>query len=133
MKKKEAAARRMEEKDVGAAEKTAELLRLCHRMTANSPLPIAAVERERHLARYVNSAFCRLAGKTKEELIGKSFAEAVPEGERAACLALLERVYGVGTGASLAYQEHSSSDSPPLCWSYAIWAVFTAAARAAGV
>ena len=43
-----------------------------------------------HILRYVNPAFCRLADKTKDDLIGKPFAEVVFwEG----CLALLDRVF----------------------------------------
>jgi len=33
------------------------------------PLPMATVEGADHIVRYVNPAFCRLLGKTKEQLI----------------------------------------------------------------
>ena len=36
-----------------------------------SPLPMAALAGSNHILRYVNSAFCRLACKTKDELVGK--------------------------------------------------------------
>ena len=101
MKKKEADAKKIKPEETGpteadAAEKTAELLRLCQRVTASSSLPMIAVEGPEHIARYVNFAFCRFTGKTEEELVGKSFAEAVPEGENKGYLALLERVYSEG-------------------------------------
>ena len=112
---------------------TAELLRLCQSMTAGSPLPIIAVDGPGHIARYVNPAFCCFAGKTNEELVGKSFAEAVPGGGHNGCLALLERVYIAGTGGSLADQEHLSSGPPPVYWSYVMWVIFTPDGRAAGI
>jgi PAS domain-containing protein len=43
-----------------------------------SPLPMAALAGFNHILRYANSAFCRLACKTKDELIGKPFVEALP-------------------------------------------------------
>ena len=39
-----------------------------------SPMPMAAVEGAGHIVRYVNPAFCRLAGKPDEELIGNPFS-----------------------------------------------------------
>src|SRR5579863_633159 len=55
-----------------------------------SPLPMAALAGSDHILRYVNSDFCRLACKSKDELIGNPFKEVVPwEG----CLALLDHVY----------------------------------------
>ena len=42
------------------------------------PLPTAALAGSNHILRYVNSAFCRLACKTKDELVGK----AAPRGRR---------------------------------------------------
>ena len=57
------------------------------------PLPMAALAGPNHILRYVNPAFCRLACKTKDELVGKPFLEVVGwEG----CLALLNHVYSTG-------------------------------------
>jgi hypothetical protein len=42
-----------------------------HSMLDTSPLPVAALAGPNHIIRYVNSAFCRLACKAKDELIGK--------------------------------------------------------------
>ena len=58
-----------------------------------SPLPVATLAGPNHILRYVNSAFCRLACKTKDELVGKALLEVVGwEG----CLALLNHVYSTG-------------------------------------
>ncbi|MGA2252540.1 two-component system sensor histidine kinase NtrB [Terracidiphilus sp.] len=57
------------------------------------PLPTAALAGSDHILRYVNSAFCRLACKTKDELVGKPLVEVVGwEG----CLELLNHVYNTG-------------------------------------
>ena len=50
-------------------------------LTEYSPLPMAAVEGDGHIVRYVNPAFCRLLGKKCEEMAGIHFAQAVPEAE----------------------------------------------------
>ncbi len=79
-------------------------------LTEYSPLPMAAVEGDGHIVRYVNPAFCRLIGKKCEEMAGIHFAQAVPEAE--VCLPALDRVYSTG--------------KPEECeagWSYAMWAV----------
>ena len=86
--------------------------------TERSPLPVVYSDGQRHIVRYVNPAFCHLVGKAAEELIGRPFALAVPEGETNGCLALLDHVYQTGTSETLADQEHtlapagSSSDTP---------------------
>ena len=54
---------------------------LCRNATEGSPLPMVTVEGLTHIVRYVNPAFCRLSHKKKAELMGRPFAEAVPEGE----------------------------------------------------
>jgi len=48
---------------------------LCRFIFNNSPLPVAMAVGAKHIVRYVNPAFCRLASKSKDELIGKRFAE----------------------------------------------------------
>ena len=47
----------------------------------STALPIAAVEGDLNILRHANPAFCAMVGKTKEELLGKPFAEAVPGGD----------------------------------------------------
>ena len=85
-----------------------------------SPLPMAAVEGDGHIVRYINPAFCRLIGKKCEEIAGIHFAQAVPEAE--VCLPALDRVYSTG--------------KPEECeasWSYAMWAIPGGGGRQAGV
>lgn len=104
---------------------------LCHYFSAQSPQPMVAVEGPAHVIRYLNPAFARLAGKTPDELIGRPFAEAVPEGAENGCVALLDRVFRTGTPANLAEQGHRRAES--CYWSYAAWAILGAAGRPAGV
>ena len=83
-----------------------------------SPLPVAALAGPNHTLRYVNPAFCRLADKTKDELIGKPFAEVVFwEG----CLALLDHVYG--TGEAVVHAEPEDTEAHPAARSYTMWPI----------
>src|SRR5581483_3626195 len=94
---------------------------LCQYLSALSPQPMVAVEGPAHIVRYVNPAFARLAGSTADELIGRPFAEAVPEGAENGCVALLDRVFRTGTPDTLPEQEHRRAES--CYWSYAAWAI----------
>ncbi|MEO6740534.1 MAG: PAS domain S-box protein [Chthoniobacteraceae bacterium] len=80
-----------------------------------APLPIVEVQGSAHTVSHVNSAFCRLLGKTREDLIGKSFADIVHGGDQ--CVPLLDRVYQTGEAATLAQADESDSAS----WLYAMW------------
>ena len=83
-----------------------------------SPLPVAALAGPNHILRYVNPAFCRLADKTKDGLIGKPFAEVVLwEG----CLALLDHV--CGTGEAAVHAEPEGTEAHPAGRSYTIWPI----------
>ncbi len=94
---------------------------LCRSSAELSPMPKLAVEGARHIVRYLNSAFSRLVGKDRSELIGRPFAEAVPEGIENGCLSLLDRVYRTGTTGCLDEQEHQQV--PSRHWSYVVWAI----------
>lgn len=76
---------------------------------------------------YVNTAFCSLLGKNREELIGKLFAEIVPGGEK--CEAILDSVYKTDAAATHAL-EH---DAEPAHWLYAMWPALDLEARPVGV
>jgi len=98
-----------------------DLVGLCRYFSELSPHPMVAVEGTTHIVRYLNAAFSRLVGKKRTELVGRPFAEAVPEGEENRCLALLDRVYRTGTPEILVEQEHCKT--PPVYWSYSVWAI----------
>lgn len=109
------------------------LLDLCRRLTEDSPLPTVAVEGSSHIVRYANPAFCRLAETDQGELVGRAFAEAVPEAEGNGCVRLLDRVFGSGDAQNLLEQEHRHAGSQPSFWSYAVWAVLNETQRPLGV
>ncbi len=96
-----------------------------------SPQPMVVAEGATHVVRHLNAAFSRLVGKEASELIGRPFAEAVPEGEQNGCISLCDRVYRTGTPEILVEQEHSRT--PPLYWSYSVWAILGANERPVGV
>ena len=79
--------------EADAAEHTPPIPRLCRYLSDRSPQPMVAVEGPGHVVSYHNPAFAGLVGRAANELIGRPFAEAVPEGEGNGCLALLDRVY----------------------------------------
>lgn len=108
-----------------------DMAHLCRNFSELSPQPMVAVEGTTHKVRYVNDAFVRLVGKEKTELIGRPFAEAVPEGEENACLSLLDRVYRTGEPEILAEQPHGQAS--PLHWTYSVWAILGADERPVGI
>jgi len=94
-----------------------------------SPLPMAALEGADHILRYVNSAFCRLACKTKDELTGKPFIDVVPwEG----CLALLDLVYSTGE-VQIQIEPKKNAEAHSARRSYTIWPILGADDHPAGV
>ncbi|MCW3095209.1 MAG: sensor signal transduction histidine kinase [Chthonomonadaceae bacterium] len=102
-------------------------------LSERSPQPLIAVEGSTHLVRYVNPAFCRLAARTEEDLLGKPFALAVPESAENGCLALLDSVYRTGVAECLSDQKHRHPTSEPSYWSYMTWAILDADERPSGV
>ena len=113
-------------------EQAFDLVRLCRYFSELSPQPMVAVEGTTHIVRHLNAAFARLVGKEREELIGRPFAEAVPEGEENGCLPLLDRVYRTGTPEILVEQEHCHT-TPAVYWSYSVWAILGTDERPVGV
>jgi nitrogen-specific signal transduction histidine kinase len=82
-------------------------------------LPMAIMEGATQIVCYANAALCHLAGKSREEMIGRAFAEILPAGDQ--CLLLLNRVYH--TGKSESHTEQVYADPHPLYWSYNVWPV----------
>jgi signal transduction histidine kinase len=90
-------------------------------MLDTSPLPMAALAGSNHIIRYVNSTFCRLVFKNKDELMEKPLIEVVPwEG----CLALLNRVYRTGEVEIQTEPERTGDNSARL--SFTMWPIFDA-------
>jgi PAS domain S-box-containing protein len=116
-----------------AAEHTPNIQRLCRHLSEWSPQPMVAVEGTTHVVSYVNPAFARFVGRERKELVGRPFAEAVPEGDENGCLALLDRVFRTGIAENLAEQEHRHTQPEPVYWSYAVWAILGDDERPAGV
>ena len=83
---------------------------LSSRCFDHSPLPMVTVEGATHIVRYVNPAFCRLTGKSKDELVGTPFCGMLPETDE--CLTLLDRIYRTGQPES--YTKLSPSDGDPV-------------------
>jgi len=121
------------EREVIAAHHPPDLPRLCRYMSELSPQPMVAVEGVTHVVSYLNPAFARLVGRLRKDLIGRPFAEAVPEEVGNGCLALLNRVFRTGAPENLAEQEHRQTATQPVYWSYAMWAILGADDHPAGV
>lgn len=106
---------------------------LCRYLSDRSPQPMVAVEGTTHVVIYLNDAFARLVGRDGEDLIGRPFAEAVPEGTANGCLALLDRVFRTGDPEKLEEQEHFGATPRPVYWSYSVWAILGEDEGPAGV
>ena len=85
-------------------------------------MPMAELEGAGHIIRYLNPAFCRLVGRSKEALVGNPFAAIAQEGDIS--LTALERVYRTGEAETHTEAEHPGSH--PVYWSYAMWPVLGA-------
>jgi len=121
--------------EIGTVGSLLDLNRICNHLSERSPQPMVAVDGTTHLVVYLNNAFARLVNRAKKDLIGRSFAEAVPEGEENSCLALLDRVFSSGIPEQLAEQEHRQVQAGPgpVYWSYSAWPIVDANGRPAGV
>lgn len=94
-----------------------------------APLASVEVQGATHIVSYVNPAFCRLVGKSREELIGHTFEEIVPRGEE--CRPILDQVYQTGQAAT--HAQRSEADAQPWHWLYAIWPALDGNERPVGV
>ena len=89
-----------------------------HLLLEGSPVPMASLAGPNHTLRYVNPAFCRLAGRTRNELVGKPFVEVIFwEG----CLALLDRVYA--TRQAVVQAGPAETEAHPAAQSYTMWPI----------
>jgi PAS domain S-box-containing protein len=119
----------MEAKVTVQSKQEPDLPALCRSVAESSPMPMAAVEGANHIVRYVNSAFCLLIGKTREDLIGNAFSSAAPTGKE--YLSLLDRVYQ--TGKAEIHTGEEDPDSHRYYWSYVMWPVLAADGRRVGI
>lgn len=109
------------------------VLQLCRYLSERSSRPTLAVDGTTHVVTYVNRAFAQLVGREIKDLVGRPFAEAVPEGVENGCLRLLDRVFHSGTAENLEEQEHQQLQPRPVYWSYAMWAILGTDERPIGV
>lgn len=94
----------------------------------HSPWAVTERSGEAFIVRYANSAFCRLMGKDRSEVVGRPFDKMLAPAEE--CLALLDRVFRTGVAASYTAKERAVPF--PLLYSYTLWPVM-ADDRTAGV
>lgn len=93
-----------------------------------APLPTVEVQGRAHVVTYVNTAFCRLLGKSRAELIGMPFADIVPLGRE--CLPILDRVYQ--TGEAVTHAHRIDADPRSTQWLYAMWPALDAREQPVG-
>jgi signal transduction histidine kinase len=105
-----------------------DLLRSGPDITEYAPLPMVTLGGTGHIVRCVNAAFCRLIDRPREEIVGKSFGEIMPQNDK--CVTLLDRVFQTGEPES--HTEQKPSKSHPVFWAYTMWPV-RANARPVGV
>jgi PAS domain S-box-containing protein len=125
--------RELSRKQADTPGESIDVQRLYQYLSERSPLPMIAVEGVTHLVRYVNPAFCRLAETKGEDLLGKPFGVAVPEGEENRCRAVLDSVYHTGGAENLMDQVHQQATSERSYWSYSVWAILDVNDRPSGV
>ena len=68
------------EREVDEGEHVPPFPRLCRYLSERSPQAMVAVDGTTHVVSYVNPAFAELVGREVKDLLGRPFAEAVPEG-----------------------------------------------------
>ena len=115
-----------------AGVRTPEFMDICRYAFELSPVGMVAVEGATHIVRYVNPAFSALSGKAREEIVGYSFRDVVPEGLTNRCEELLDRVYRCKETETLTDQKHESS-AFGVYWSYTAWPMLDPAEDALGL
>jgi signal transduction histidine kinase/ActR/RegA family two-component response regulator len=83
------------------------------------------VEGPEHIACFVNPAFCRLLKRSREEIVGKPFAELARHGDK--CVPFLNRVYKTGEFETNVQPDESKLE--PAYWLYAMWPAFDSNAK----
>jgi two-component sensor histidine kinase len=83
------------------------------------PFPLATVEGEAHIVRYINPAFGLLIGKASDDVVGKPFAELLSSDDES--MALLDRVYR--TGGAAIHKGLKPVGGRPVIPFYTMWPV----------
>ncbi|MCD6051107.1 MAG: multi-sensor signal transduction histidine kinase [Verrucomicrobia bacterium] len=98
-----------------------ELARFSVAVMAHAPVPMVLVIMEAggQMVRYANPGFCRLAGKPKEQIEGKTFCETLPE--KSDCERVLDQVYRTGEPGS--HSELQQTKPHRISWTYTMWPV----------
>jgi PAS domain S-box-containing protein len=104
---------------LGSKPAQVEMRDLCSSIADASPMPMAGVEGDGHVIRYVNSAFCVLVRKPEDVLIGAPFSSTVPMGDE--CLSLLDRVHCTGHAETHTGRDDSAANR--FYWSYFMWPI----------
>jgi signal transduction histidine kinase/ActR/RegA family two-component response regulator len=81
-----------------------------------APLPLVEVQGSQHVVIHVNSAFCTLLGRPRDELLGKPFCDIVPGAN--ACVPLLDQVYETGQAVMQTLMDPEANQTS---WLYAMW------------
>ncbi len=87
--------------------------------TEHAPMAMATMEGASHIVRFANLAFCQLLGKSTEDMVGRPFAELMPDKDE--CLKRMDLVFRTGRPESHTEQEQARPRT--FFWSYAIWPV----------
>ncbi len=106
-------------------------IRSCALFAERSPFALIAVTGPSHIVHYVNPAFASLVESTVDRLVGRTFSEIMPESVRKDCAAAIDGVLQTGKPAKLSELAHQQS--PPIYWSYSMWALPDANERTAAV
>ena len=122
----------VEEPGIDAQKSANGIQDLSRSLSEHSPQPLVALEGAAHVVRYLNPAFARLVGASSETLLGRPFAEAVPQCDGNGCSALLDRVWRTGVAQRLDGQRHGP-ESSQLYWSYAAWPIGVHDGRPSGL
>ena len=109
-----------------------DLLGLCHTIAESSPMPMAAVENANLLLCYANPAFCRLVGKTSQQLIGATLPEATNDdgADGEGPQSLLRRVFKTGNAEIHTGVREEFKNA--FYWSYAMWPIVAPNGHIAG-
>ncbi len=92
-------------------------------LSANSPLPFAAIDGATQKVIYANGSFSKLVLKSTQELVGLSFSDAVGLPKSRILQSFLNEIYGTNKAGTLLEQKHELDSSPPKYLNFSAWAL----------